>query len=85
LSSDKYYALHRAHAVRFLIAAILLSWTLVGGVIAAFYGALMLVIWLMLASMFLILVAVVEFRCCEEYHLKYLRELCPKLPPHYPN
>ena len=70
MNSDKYYVLHRAHAVRFLIAAILLSWTLVGGIIAAFYGALMLVIWLMLASMFLILVAVVEFRCCEEYHLK---------------
>jgi hypothetical protein len=85
MNSTKYYILHRSHATRFLIAAMLLSWTLIGGIIAAFYGALMLMIWLSLASMFLVLVAVVEFRCCEEYHKKYLRELCAKLPPHYPN
>lgn len=85
MNCDKYYVLHRAHATRFLIAVTLLSWTLIGGIIAAYYGALMPCIWLMLVSMFLTLVAVVEFRVCEDYHLKYLRELRPKHPPHYNN
>ena len=85
MNCDKYYLLHRAHATRFLIAVTLLSWTLIGAIIAGYYDATMLCIWLMLASMFLILVAAVEFRACEDYHLKYLRELRPKLPPHYPN
>lgn len=86
MNPDKYYLLHRAHAARFLVAAALLSWTLIGAIIAGYYDATMLCIWLMLAAMFLILVSVIEFRCCEEYHLKYLRELRPKLPKiDYPN
>lgn len=85
MNSEKYYALHRAHSMRFLIAVTLLSWTLIGGIIAGYYDAMMLCVWLMLASMFLTLVSVVEFKACEDYHLRYLREIRPKLPPHYPN
>jgi hypothetical protein len=85
MKTESYYLLHRKHAVRFLIAAVLLSWTLIAAILSGYYDALMLCIWLMMASMFLTLVAVVEFRCCEEYHTKYLRELRPKLPPNYPN
>lgn len=84
-----YYAKHRAHCVRFLIALVILSWTIIGSFLAVIYGLTMPAIWLVLASMFFTLVSVVEFKAADAYYDKFLDELAREfrgLPPiDYPN
>ena len=85
MTEHRLFALHRAHAFRFLIASILLTWTVIGILVAAYYGAIMPSIWLFLASLFFALMAAVEFRASENYHTQYVRSLTAKFPPHFPN
>lgn len=70
-----YYAKFRAHTVRFIIALVILSWVIIGSIVAVFYGLTMAAIWLALIAMFLTLVCVVEFKASDAYYEKHLHEL----------
>lgn len=74
-ASRVYYIKFRAHSVRFIIALVLLSWVIIGSLVAVFYGLTMPAIWLALIAMFLTLVCVVEFKASDAYYDKHLREM----------
>lgn len=85
MNTNQLFAIYRAHAARFLVASVLLSWQVVGIVIAAYFGALMICVYFFLASMFFALMSVVEFRACDQAHKKYVRSLKSKHPMFFLN
>jgi hypothetical protein len=85
MSDTQLYATYRAHAARFLIAAILFSWQVIGIVIAAYFGAIMVCVYFFLALMFFALMSVIEFNACNDAHKKYVRSLKSRMPMHFLN
>ena len=73
--ASTYYARHRVHAARLLVALLTLSWALIGSIVAALYAATMLAIWLVLMAVFLTIICVVEFRIASQYYDKHLYEI----------
>jgi Na+/H+ antiporter NhaA len=74
-SKTYYYAKHRAHALRFIIALAMLSNCIVWALVAGFYTAMTLALWLCIGGVFFLFVSVVEYRACNHYHARYRRSV----------
>lgn len=75
-----YWRIYRMHSMRFLIALAMLSWFLIGSLVLVYFGLTMAAIWSMLASVFLTVVCLVEYKLCEEYYDKWARLAAKGLP-----
>ena len=66
----------RSHSFKFILALALLSNAIIWAIVAGFYSAPVLAIWLVITAVFFLFATVVEYKACEHYHTRYLRSIC---------
>lgn len=75
-SEQYYYTKWKHHSLKFILALSLLANAIIWSIVASLYGNTTLAISLVISAVFLLFMAVVEYRACDHFHTRYLRALC---------